>query len=75
MKFKVGQTVELINNEEISADLGATAVVIHIDNEYISVIWTRDKKWHNQGDGGYFPTDFKILPQKNQQLEFAFMGE
>ncbi len=73
MKFKVGQTVELINGNSMGADAGATAIVKHVYKTYVSVIWKRDSKWHNQGDGGYYPKDFKLVPVKNQQLLFSFM--
>ena len=73
MIFKIGQTVELITGKNMAADEGATAVVKHVGNSYINVIWKRNEKWKNQGDGGYYPTDFKILPVKHQQLLFSFM--
>lgn len=70
MKFKIGQRVELINNDSMVAELGATAIVKHVSNVYINVIWKRDSKWHNQGDGGYYSKVFKHV--KNQQLLFEF---
>lgn len=71
--FKIGQTIELIKNKGMGADLGATAIVKHVNKAYVSVIWKRDEKWNNQEDGGYYPIDFKLISQKNQQLEFDFM--
>lgn len=73
MKFKVGQIVELIEDSEIAAESGATAIVERVNNIYISVVWNRDSKWNNQGDGGYYPKDFKPFIRKGQQLLFDFM--
>ena len=73
MKFKVGQTIRLINANDIAAELGATAVVRHINDRYVSVVWIRDSKWNKQGDGGYYPVDFEAAIKKNQQLLFNFM--
>lgn len=75
MEFRVGQKVELINNEDMGAELGAIATVKHIDSVYLSVIWVRDSKWRNQGDGGYRPKDFRPFIRKGEQLLFSFMGE
>ena len=57
----------------MGSDVGGTAVIKRVDSVYISVVWKRDEKWHEQGDGGYFPDDFKLVLIKNLQLEFAFM--
>ena len=73
MKFKVGQTVELIYNENMAAAVGATAVVRKISTEFIDVIWKRDSKWNKQGDGGYYPKDFRPMWRKGEQLLFTFM--
>ena len=73
MKFKVGQTVKLIKADDVAAELGAAAIVKHIDDRYVSVVWVRDSKWNNQGDGGYYPDDFEAAIIKNQQLLFNFM--
>jgi len=67
--------VELINGNGIVAEVGATAIVKSVSNGYVSIIWKRDLKWHNQGDGGYLPSDFKYVSVKGQQLVFGFMSK
>lgn len=46
-------------------------IVELIDNKE----WKRDSKWHNQGDGGYYPKDFKLVIRKGEQLLFSFMEQ
>lgn len=76
MEFKTGQRVELIENDGMAADLGAVATIKGIGSKYVSVIWEKnDLRWNNQGDGGYFPHQFKPLLKKNEQLLFGFMGD
>ena len=74
MMFKKGDKLELINNDNMSALLGATAIVIQGNRNYVYVKWVRDSKYKGQVDGGYFHTDFKRLVIKNQQLLFDFMS-
>ena len=76
MKFKVGQTVKVINKNGMVASLGATAVVIEgnhdwFDNDLIDVVWKTNS--NNQMNGGYSSYHFKPMPRKNQQLLFSFM--
>lgn len=75
MEFKKGQIVELVNNEGMSADVGATAVVIGTSTGGIFVQWKTLS--NNQMDGMYLLCQgrFKPLIRKNQQLLFAFMSE
>lgn len=75
LKFVVGQTVELINGDSFAAYSGATAVVESIGRRYIRIVWKRDSKWNNQGNGGYYPKDFKLKHICGEQLLFSFMGE
>ena len=73
MKFKIGQTVKLINNDGIEADIGATAVIYKITDAYVSVHWLTN--YHRQMDGGYWPHQFEPCAEVGQQLEFDFMSE
>jgi len=70
--FKVGQTVELINDSGKVAEVGATAVVTNVGRKYLYVSW----KTHANGqhDGGYYPSCFKPVFIKGQQFLFSFMG-
>ena len=71
MKFKVGQKVILIDNNGMAAPLGAIATVYAVSTQYVSVRWGIDA--NGQGDGGYYPKQFKPLSEKGKQLEFSFM--
>ena len=73
MTFRIGQMVELVDNEGMAAKVGATAIVKMIGTSFIDVVWKRDSKWNKQGDGGYYPKDFRPIFRKNQQLLFSFM--
>ncbi len=73
MNFKVGQTVRLIKNNNMAADIGATAVVDRITSQYVYVTW--ETNYNNQGNGGYYPHQFESVIQKGQQLLFSFMRE
>ena len=72
MKFKIGQTVRLIKNDDMAAEIGATAVVADI-GEWLSVIWKT--KYHNQGNGGYYSEQFEPAIEVGEQLQFSFMSE
>jgi len=74
MRFRVGQTVELVNSNNMGASLGATAIVDRVGDKYVYVTWIRDSKSKSQGDGGYFPWDFKPVIRQGEQLLFSFMG-
>ena len=71
MQFKVGQTVELVDNAGMAAPLGATAIIERVGGIYIYVVW--GKGADGQGNGGYWPHQFKSAFKKNQQLLFSFM--
>ena len=76
MMFKVGQTVEVINKSGMVALLGATAVVIKSNHDFIGsdlidVVWKTNS--NNQMNGGYRSSHFKPMVQKHQQLLFSFM--
>ena len=78
MDFKVGQMVEVVNNDGMCASLGATAVVTKerynfISADLIDVEWKT--LYRNQMNGGYSSYHFKSLPRKNEQLLFTFMDE
>lgn len=71
-EIKIGQIVELINNNSMAASKGATAVVTGI------VPWFRVKwltKARGQMDGDYARSYFKPISTKGQQLVFDFMKE
>ena len=71
MKFKVGQTVKLVKNSSMGADLGATAIVLHEYGEFIVIKWKMHS--NNQTNGSYYSTRFESAFTKNQQLLFNFM--
>jgi hypothetical protein len=76
MKFKVNQTVELINNSGMAAPLGANAVVLGIVNGMyggglLRVEWEGDV--NGQTPGYYSAGSFRPISVKNQQLLFDFM--
>lgn len=78
MEFKVGQKVELINNNGMAASLGATAVVTKIHFDWygctlLDVVWKTN--FNNQMNSGYESYHFKPMFREGQQLLFAFMGE
>jgi len=78
MIFNVGQVVELINNNRMVAELGATAVVTKsnykcINYDIIDVAWKTN--FNNQMNGGYFAHYFKPRFRKKEQLLFSFMNE
>ena len=71
MKFKIGQTVRLINNNGFAAFIGATAVVTDITSRWLYVAW---KTKHNgQGNGGYCAREFEPAIEVGEQLVFSFM--
>lgn len=71
MTFRVGQIVVLINNDSMGADLGTIAVVYRIEGEFLYVNWNKPN--NGQGDGGYYPHQFRPLIRKDDQLLFSFM--
>ena len=61
MEFKKGDTIELIDNYEIGAQIGARAIVVEEGNgPYVEIKWIRNKKCMGQMDGGYGKETFKI---------------
>ena len=70
MKFRVGQKVRLIDNSNMAALKGATAMIREVRPLYIDVVWLTDSE--GQMDGAYFPESFEVLSEKNQQLLFDF---
>ena len=78
MKFKVGETVEVINKSGMAVPLGATAKVIKTNFDFygsdlIDVVWKTN--FGEQMNGGYSSWHFKPVLRKNQQLLFRFMSE
>lgn len=71
MKFRVGQRVELIDNNSMVAPIGATAIVERVGVMYIYVAWEAD--FNGQMNGGYPSHWFKPSSVKGEQLEFSFM--
>lgn len=76
IKFKVGQTVEVVDNCGMAAEIGATAVVTSVayafcDRIVIDVVWKTN--YNNQMNGTYSALHFKPTFRKHQQLLFAFM--
>lgn len=73
MQFKIGQTVELINNDGMVAPLGAIAIVTKVMHSSVNIVWVGYVNC--QMDGNYHLSHFKSLVRKNQQLLFSFMDE
>lgn len=76
MKFKVGQTVEVVNNDGMVASLGATAVVIKASHDWyghnlIDVEWKTN--YNSQMNGVYHSSHFKPKSVRGEQLLFNFM--
>ena len=68
-KFKVGQTVRLIKNNGMAAEIGATAKVTRLGILYLYVEWlTTDSR--SQDNGGYSYASFEPV---QGQLQFSFM--
>lgn len=72
LKFKVGQTVELVDNNDMNAKVGSIAIIKRIDKEFLYVMWTT---LQTQSDGAYYPYHFKSMLKKGEQLLFAFMKD
>lgn len=75
MKFKVGQTVEVVDNYGMVASVGATAIVIKANYDFygktlVDVVW----KTHfgRQMNGGYQSYHFKLKFVRGEQLLFSF---
>ena len=70
-KFKTGEQVMLINNDDINAMVGATATVVGYHGKWLRVIWNKDNKRHKlMQDGGYVADHFKLYnPDKKWDLE------
>ena len=64
-KFKVGDMVRLVKNEDMTAKIGATAKVIGYDNgygyRYLKVKWIRNELSGTQDNGGYNEGDFELV--------------
>ena len=62
MSFKIGDRVVLVRDGfAMSADIGAEAIIVKFDGDYIYLEWDKTDSRHNeQEDGGYFPQDFKL---------------
>jgi len=64
-KFKVGDMVRLVKNEDMTAKIGATAKVIGYDNgygyRYLKVKWIRNELSGTQDNGGYNEEDFELV--------------
>lgn len=74
--FKVGQIVKVVNNRGMVASIGATAVVIKANHDFIGhdlvdVVW--ETRFNNQKNGGYESYHFKPSIEKGDQLLFEFM--
>ena len=77
MKFTVGQIVEVIDNHNMVASIGATAIVTGVDTGIKYGMKLIDVKWktgsNRQMNGGYEPYHFKPKLVKYEQLLFSFM--
>ncbi len=71
MKFKVGQTVRLINNSGMSANVGATAVIYSVSYMFLGVNWKTNSR--SQCSGEYYPDKFEPVVKIGKQLVFDFM--
>ena len=73
MQFKVGQTVILMDRVDMNALIGSEAVIEHIDEEFLYVMWITPQ---TQSDGAYYPFHFTPKPARiGEQLLFSFMDE
>lgn len=75
MKFRAGQIIQLINNRNMNAMVGAKAIVISQNNNYVIVKWIKGTGARSQMDGEYYPETFKLLSEPSGQLLFNFMYE
>ena len=76
MTFRIGQMVEVVNNDGLAAEMGATAVVTRANYSYgrselIGVAWKTN--FNGQMKGGYYIHYFRPMSRKGQQLLFSFM--
>ena len=62
MKFKEGDILEVVNEQGLSAEKGATATcrgyTTYGDDEFVQVVWNIDEFWNGQEDGGYYEYHF-----------------
>lgn len=68
-KFQPGNIVRLINNERMSAEKGATALVVGYKNdgkEYLRVFWLSSLA-NNQSNGGYPDENFELLRERMEE--------
>lgn len=72
LKFKVGQTVELINNSGMDASLGATAIVKDMWGGFLRIRWKTD--YGRSRNGAYFSSRFKPKHVRGEQFLFPFMS-
>jgi hypothetical protein len=65
--MKVGDTVKLIRNTDMSAPIGSTAKVLACpeSSRYIVVEWI-DKGDSGQMDGSYYPENFKVVESSSK---------
>lgn len=75
-KFRVGQMVKVVDNNGMVASLGATAVVIKANHDFIGydvidVVWKTNS--NNQMGGEYRSLHFESIHRKGEQLIFSFM--
>jgi len=65
--MKVGDTVELINNPDMSAPIGSTAKILAYPegSRYIVIEWI-DKGDSGQMDGSYYPHYFKVVESSSK---------
>jgi hypothetical protein len=59
IKFKEGDTVELVDRTGLVAPIGATAMVNSVGGDYIYLRW--DDPTIGQMDGGYYPDQFRLF--------------
>ena len=63
-RFKVGDIVKLISNDNLAATVGAKAIVTGCSH-FLYIKWIRDGFDNGQMDGGYSYFDFKIIGVSN----------
>ena len=73
--MKVGDTIELINNPDMSAPIGSTAKILACPegSRYIVIEWI-DKGDSGQMDGCYYPYYFKVITPKVDIMEQSHLA-
>ena len=75
MKFKIGQTVKLIDNEGMGVPLGTQAIILKIYEEFLDVKWQIGAGTPTPNKGGWLICRWESVVNIGEQLLFDFMKE